>query len=168
MRAARPGIRSSGPRSTKDTSPLRRTGPGVTAEPGPGCRPRCGSSSRSSRPPPRRPGRRPAGSPPPSAPGTPACRRTSITNTSTTTIDGWSLVFTLSAGQTVTAGWNADYSPASGQVTARNVAHNATIAPGASVDIGFQATHTGNAAPPSSYALNGRACAMTVTAQSWF
>jgi hypothetical protein len=49
-------------------------------------------------------------------------------------------------------------------VTARNVAHDATIAPGASVDIGFQATHTGNTAPPSSYTLNGTACAMTVTA----
>ncbi|MEU1188031.1 cellulose binding domain-containing protein [Streptomyces sp. NPDC005859] len=111
-------------------------------------------------------------------PGTATCRVTatvsawntglssniSIANTGTTTIDGWSLVLTLPAGQTVTAGWNADYSPASGQVTARNVAHNATIAPGASVDIGFQATHTGNAAPPSSYTLNGTACAMTVTA----
>ncbi|MFJ1806785.1 MULTISPECIES: cellulose binding domain-containing protein [unclassified Streptomyces] len=111
-------------------------------------------------------------------PGTATCRVTatvsawntglssniSIANTGTTTIDGWSLVLALPAGQTVTAGWNADYSPASGQVTARNVAHNATIAPGASVDIGFQATHTGNAAPPSSYTLNGTACAMTVTA----
>ncbi|WUB76232.1 cellulose binding domain-containing protein [Streptomyces sp. NBC_00576] len=87
-----------------------------------------------------------------------------IANTGTTAIDGWSLVFTLPAGQTVTSGWNADYSPAAGQVTARNVAHNATIAPGASVDIGFQATHTGNTAPPSSYTLNGTACAMTVSA----
>jgi len=111
-------------------------------------------------------------------PGTATCRVTStvsawntgltsnitITNTGTTAIDGWSLAFTLPDGQTVTSGWNADYSPASGQVTARNVAHNATIAPGASVDIGFQATHTGNTAPPSSYTLNGTACAATVTA----
>lgn len=111
-------------------------------------------------------------------PGTATCRVTStvsawntgltsnitIANTGTTAIDGWSLVFTLPGGQTITSGWNADYSPASGQVTARNVAHNATIAPGASVDIGFQATHTGNTAPPSSYALNGTACAVTGSA----
>ncbi|MFI1506127.1 cellulose binding domain-containing protein [Streptomyces sp. NPDC020597] len=84
-----------------------------------------------------------------------------IANTGTTAIDGWSLQFTLPAGQTVTSGWNAAYAPAAGQVTARNVAHNATIAPGASVDIGFQATHTGNTAPPSSYTLNGTACATT-------
>ncbi|MFE2971245.1 cellulose binding domain-containing protein [Streptomyces sp. NPDC059340] len=111
-------------------------------------------------------------------PGTATCRVTStvsawntgltsnitITNTGTTAIDGWSLAFTLPDGQTVISGWNADYSPAFGQVTARNVAHNATIAPGASVDIGFQATHTGNTAPPSSYTLNGSACAAAVTA----
>ncbi|MFF7888465.1 cellulose binding domain-containing protein [Streptomyces sp. NPDC020794] len=111
-------------------------------------------------------------------PGTATCRVTStvsawntgltsnitITNTGTTAIDSWSLAFTLPDGQTVTSGWNAVYSPAFGQVTARNVAHNATIAPGASVDIGFQATHTGNTAPPSSYTLNGSACAAAVTA----
>ncbi|KUN84294.1 cellulose binding domain-containing protein [Streptomyces griseoruber] len=87
-----------------------------------------------------------------------------LTNTGTTVIDGWSLAFTLPDGQTVTSGWNADYSPASGRVTARNVAHNATIAPGASVGIGFQSAHTGNTAPPSSYTLNGTACATTATA----
>lgn len=105
-------------------------------------------------------------------PGTAACQVTStvnawntgltanltLTNTGTTAIDGWSLAFTLPEGQTITSGWNADYSPASGRVTARNVSHNATIAPGASVDIGFQATHGGNTAGPGSYTLNGTAC----------
>ncbi|WP_308437944.1 cellulose binding domain-containing protein [Streptomyces capitiformicae] len=54
-------------------------------------------------------------------------------------------------------------SPSSGcGVTARNVvSHNATIVPGASVDIGFQATHMGNTAPPSSYTLNATVCAVT-------
>jgi acetylxylan esterase len=45
-------------------------------------------------------------------------------------------------------------------VTAQNVCHNATIPANGSVDIGFQATHTGNAAEPSSFALNGNACAV--------
>ncbi|MFJ2240763.1 cellulose binding domain-containing protein [Streptomyces sp. NPDC087859] len=84
-----------------------------------------------------------------------------LTNTGTTAIDGWSLGFTLPAGQTVTSGWNAAYSPASGRVTAVNASHNATIAPGASVDIGFQAGHTGNTASPDAYTLNGTACAVT-------
>ncbi|MEU0061495.1 cellulose binding domain-containing protein, partial [Streptomyces sp. NPDC006334] len=82
-------------------------------------------------------------------------------NTGTTAIGGWSLAFTLPDGQRITSGWNADYSPVSGRVTARNVVHNATLAPGASVDIGFQATHTGNTAPPGSYTLNGTACSVT-------
>jgi poly(hydroxyalkanoate) depolymerase family esterase len=81
-----------------------------------------------------------------------------ITNTSTTAVNGWSLGFTLASGQTITSGWNATYSPTSGQVTAKNVSYNGAIAAGASVSIGFQATHTGNSAAPTAYALNGAAC----------
>ncbi|UCM87890.1 extracellular catalytic domain type 1 short-chain-length polyhydroxyalkanoate depolymerase [Streptomyces marincola] len=82
-----------------------------------------------------------------------------VTNTGTAPVSGWSLRFTLPAGQTITSGWNAAYAPASGTVTATAAAHNATIAPGASVAIGFQATHTGGTAPPTAFALNGSACA---------
>jgi poly(hydroxyalkanoate) depolymerase family esterase len=81
-----------------------------------------------------------------------------ITNTGTTTVDGWRLGFTLPAGQTVTNGWGAAYSPASGAVTAVNASYDATIAPGAAVTIGYQATHTGNSAAPSSFTLNGTSC----------
>ncbi|MCE6998328.1 cellulose binding domain-containing protein [Saccharothrix sp. S26] len=81
-----------------------------------------------------------------------------ITNTGSAPISGWSLAFTLPGGQTITSGWNASYTPSSGQVTARNVSYNADLAPGASVAIGFQATHTGNAGKPASYTLNGAAC----------
>lgn len=83
-----------------------------------------------------------------------------ITNTGTAPVDGWSLVFTLPSGQTITSGWNAAYTPASGQVTARNVGYNPGIAAGASVSIGFQAAHTGNTAEPTSFTLNGAACAV--------
>ncbi|MGX7672422.1 cellulose binding domain-containing protein [Plantactinospora sp. DSM 117369] len=83
-----------------------------------------------------------------------------ITNTSTTAVNGWSLVFALPSGQVITSSWNASYSPASGQVTARNVSYNASIAPNASVSIGFQATHTGNTSRPTSFTLNGAACAL--------
>jgi poly(3-hydroxybutyrate) depolymerase len=82
-----------------------------------------------------------------------------ITNTSTTAVNGWTLSFTLPGGQSITSGWNATYAPTSGTVAARNVGYNTTIAPGASVAIGFQATHTGNAARPASFALNGATCA---------
>jgi poly(hydroxyalkanoate) depolymerase family esterase len=81
-----------------------------------------------------------------------------ITNTGTTTVNGWTLAFTLPGGQAITSGWNATYSPTSGRVTARNVAHNATIAAGAAVGIGFQAAHTGDTARPTSVTLNGMPC----------
>lgn len=81
-----------------------------------------------------------------------------ITNTGSTTINGWALAFTLPSGQTITSGWNATYSPASGAVTARNMSYNATIAAGTNVSIGFQATHTGNTGRPPSFTLNGTAC----------
>ncbi|WP_433550085.1 cellulose binding domain-containing protein [Micromonospora zamorensis] len=82
----------------------------------------------------------------------------SVTNTSSTPVNGWALAFTLPGGQNITSGWNASYAPSSGAVTARNVSYNATIAPNTSVDVGFQATHTGNAGRPSAFTLNGTAC----------
>ncbi|WP_328415875.1 PHB depolymerase family esterase [Micromonospora sp. NBC_00389] len=81
-----------------------------------------------------------------------------ITNTGAAPVNGWALTFTLPTGQRITNGWNAQYSPASGAATARNVSYNAAIAPNASVDIGFQATHEGGTGKPSSFALNGVAC----------
>src|SRR5205085_1329914 len=43
-----------------------------------------------------------------------------ITNTGGAAVNGWSLTFTLPSGQTITAGWNAAYTPSSGTVTATN------------------------------------------------
>ncbi|WFE43205.1 cellulose binding domain-containing protein [Verrucosispora sp. WMMD1129] len=117
----------------------------------------------------------PAPSPTTPPPGGGACRvaaevnawnnglteQITITNTGSSTINGWSLVFTLPGGQTIAGGWNASYSPTSGQVTARNMSYNGTIAPNASVGIGFQATHTGNTAEPSSFTLNGATCTVS-------
>ncbi|MDX8051787.1 cellulose binding domain-containing protein [Lentzea sp. BCCO 10_0798] len=83
-----------------------------------------------------------------------------ITNTGSSPVSGWSLVFTLPGGQTITSGWSATYSPTSGQVTARNVQYNGDIAPNASITVGFQATHTGNDSAPASYSLNGNTCSV--------
>ncbi|SMC93055.1 PHB depolymerase family esterase [Lentzea albidocapillata] len=84
-----------------------------------------------------------------------------ITNTSSTPVNGWALQFTLPGGQTVTGGWSATYSPATGEVTARNVGYNAQVQPSAQVSIGFQATHTGNSAPADGFTLNGVRCAVS-------
>lgn len=82
----------------------------------------------------------------------------SITNTGASAINGWTLRFTLPAGQVITSGWNATYAPTSGQVSATNVSYNGTLAPGATAGIGFQATHTGNTAEPAAFTLNGVPC----------
>jgi poly(hydroxyalkanoate) depolymerase family esterase len=81
-----------------------------------------------------------------------------IANTSSSAVNGWQLAFTLPSGQTITSGWNATYSPTSGAVTARNASYNSTIGAGASIGIGFQATHGGNTGKPTSFTLNGAAC----------
>ncbi|GLW11070.1 hypothetical protein Misp01_61980 [Microtetraspora sp. NBRC 13810] len=81
-----------------------------------------------------------------------------IANTGSATVGGWSLAYALPAGQAVTSAWNATVSPAGGQVTARNAPYNATIAPGASVSFGYQATHTGNTGEPTAFTLNGTNC----------
>ncbi|MEU3459598.1 endo-1,4-beta-xylanase [Streptomyces sp. NPDC006733] len=108
----------------------------------------------------------------PTDPGTAACKVTdtvnawntglteniTITNTGSTALTHWALAFTLPAGQAITSGWSATYSPASGNVTATNVSYNGTLAAGASTTIGFQATHTGNTAAPAAFTLGGAAC----------
>ena len=109
---------------------------------------------------------------PPSQPPAGACRVTvttsawnngltatlSITNTGSTAISGWTLGFTLPAGQAITSGWSATYAPTSGQVSARNVSYNGNLAAGASTGIGYQATHTGDNRAPTGFTLNGAAC----------
>jgi hypothetical protein len=84
----------------------------------------------------------------------------SVTNTGSSAINGWKLTFQLPAGQTITSGWNATYAPASGAVTATNVSYNGSLAPGATVGFGFQATHTGNAGRPAAFTLNSQACSI--------
>ncbi|MEV5431763.1 PHB depolymerase family esterase [Streptomyces sp. NPDC052701] len=83
-----------------------------------------------------------------------------LTNTGSTAISGWKLGFTLPAGQTVTGGWGATYTPSSGAVTATNAPYNGTIAPGASVGIGYQASHGGDGAAPAAFTLNGTPCSV--------
>ncbi|MEU9896717.1 PHB depolymerase family esterase [Streptomyces phaeochromogenes] len=84
-----------------------------------------------------------------------------ITNTGTARIEGWKLAFTLPSGQTITNGWGATYAPASGAVTATNATYNGTIAPNASIGIGYQANHGGNSGTPTAFTLNGTACAVS-------
>ena len=83
-----------------------------------------------------------------------------ITNTGSAAINGWTLAFAFTAGQRVASGWNATWAqpPGSPNVTATNLSYNAVIAPGATVDLGFNGTWTTANPPPTSFTLNARPC----------
>jgi rhamnogalacturonan endolyase len=79
-----------------------------------------------------------------------------ITNTGPTTINSWTLVFSFAAGQQVTQGWNGTFSQSGSQVTVTNASYNGSIAPGASVNIGFNGSWTTSNPDPGSFTLNGQ------------
>ncbi|MET8984076.1 PQQ-dependent sugar dehydrogenase [Nonomuraea wenchangensis] len=75
-----------------------------------------------------------------------------VTNTSTAAIAGWSVTFTLPAGHTITSSWNAVLTVNGQTVTARNAAHNGSLAPGQSTTFGFQAIRSATGTQlPSGY-----------------
>lgn len=108
--------------------------------------------------------------PPPG--GTSACRVTygtnvwnsgftanvTVANTGSGAINGWALGFTLPGGQSITSSWNATLTGSSGAITARNLAYNGSIAPGANTSFGFQGTYSGSFAKPPAFTLNGSTC----------
>ncbi|MFD6683180.1 GH12 family glycosyl hydrolase domain-containing protein [Micromonospora parva] len=81
-----------------------------------------------------------------------------ITNTGSSAINGWTMNYNLPSGQTVTNAWNATVSQSGSAVTARNVGHNGSIAPGGTASFGYQGTLTGSYSSPSSFSLNGATC----------
>ncbi|MFL6121220.1 cellulase family glycosylhydrolase [Actinophytocola sp.] len=84
-----------------------------------------------------------------------------IANTGTTAINGWTLKFTFPSSQRVTAGWGATFTQATGSaaVSAVNLDYDGTIAPNASVGIGFNGTYSGSNPAVTAFTLNDLACA---------
>jgi endoglucanase len=82
-----------------------------------------------------------------------------ITNTGTTTINGWAMTYTLPSGQVITSNWNSVITGTSGPITAQNMGtNNATIAPSGTANFGYQGTYTGTYTAPTAFTLNGSAC----------
>jgi O-glycosyl hydrolase len=81
-----------------------------------------------------------------------------ITNTGTTTINGWSLTFTFPGDEKITSNFNGGFSQSGENATLTNASYNGTIAPGANITDGFQGTWTSSVANPTSFSLNGTAC----------
>jgi xyloglucan-specific exo-beta-1,4-glucanase len=83
-----------------------------------------------------------------------------ITNTGTQPVNGWKLAWTFPDGQLVTQMWNATVTTSGTTVTATNAGYNAVIAAGASTSLGFIGSWTSQNREPSSFTLNGTACAV--------
>ncbi|MBO3750697.1 polysaccharide deacetylase family protein [Streptosporangiaceae bacterium NEAU-GS5] len=77
-----------------------------------------------------------------------------ITNTSTSTINSWTVTFTLPAGHSLSGSWNATVTTSGQNVTVKSVSFNGTLAPGASTgSFGFQVNRpNGDTQMPTAYA----------------
>lgn len=83
-----------------------------------------------------------------------------VRNTGTETTNGWTLRWTFSNGETVRDMWNATPRQSGPTVNAVNADYNPQIAPGGSVQIGFNANSWGPSRKPSAFTLNGTQCSV--------
>ncbi|NUR61149.1 MAG: hypothetical protein HOV87_21185 [Catenulispora sp.] len=78
-----------------------------------------------------------------------------ITNLTSTPVNGWTLAFSFPGDQKITNGWSATITQTGAAVTAANVSYNAAIPAGGSVQFGFQGTYTSNDSSPTAFTVNG-------------
>jgi endoglucanase len=85
-----------------------------------------------------------------------------VTNTGTTTINGWTARFAFTGDQKIRESWNGRTSQSGATVTVLNESSNSRIQPGATVFVGFNATMAGLYANPNPRLLtiNGNACTL--------
>lgn len=73
-------------------------------------------------------------------------------------VNGWTLGWTLAAGQGISQAWNATVTVAGPAVTAKAVSYNSAVSAGGSVSFGFTGSHTGSNPVPAAFTFNGTAC----------
>ncbi|MGC2998004.1 glycosyl hydrolase family 18 protein [Streptomyces sp. G35A] len=78
-----------------------------------------------------------------------------VKNTGTTSINAWTVEWDFPSGTKVTSAWDATVTNSGDHWTAKNLAWNGTLAPGASVSFGFNGSGSGS---PSGCKLNGGSC----------
>jgi hypothetical protein len=81
-----------------------------------------------------------------------------ISNTGSTTINGWSLTFTFPGDEKITSNFNGGFAQTGENATLTNASYNAAIAAGASITDGFQGSWSSSVASPTSFAINGTTC----------
>ncbi|MFL6124117.1 glycoside hydrolase family 48 protein, partial [Actinophytocola sp.] len=76
-------------------------------------------------------------------------------------ITNWTLTFAFPGTQRVDSGWNATWTQPAGSanVTAASLSYNGALATNGSTQIGFNGSYTGTNNNPTSFAINGVACA---------
>ncbi len=83
-----------------------------------------------------------------------------VRNTGTATTNGWTLRWSFSNGESVREMWNASAQQSGPTVNARNADYNPQIAPGGSVQIGYNGNVGGTHTPPTSFSFNGAQCSV--------
>jgi len=79
-------------------------------------------------------------------------------------VTSWTLTWSYTAGQQITQAWNATTTQSGGQVTARNMSYNGSIATNASTSFGFNGSWNNSSNPtPAGFTLNGTVCTGGVT-----
>jgi rhamnogalacturonan endolyase len=74
-------------------------------------------------------------------------------------VNGWTLTWTYTAGQTVTQAWNATVTQSGSTVSAKDAGYNASIATNGTASFGFNGSWNNSSNPvPASFSLNGTTC----------
>lgn len=90
--------------------------------------------------------------------GSGATINVTITNNSTSAINGWTLNWNFPGNQTISNMWNASYTQSGTAVSASDAGWNGTIAAGGSASFGFNLAYSGSNSVPATFSLNGTAC----------
>lgn len=79
-----------------------------------------------------------------------------ITNSGTAPLNNWNLQFDLPANESVTNLWNGQVTHTGSHYTVTPASYNGTLAPGSTVNVGFQASQTGSYGAPTNMLINGQ------------
>ncbi|HBF36147.1 MAG TPA: hypothetical protein DDW50_02375 [Firmicutes bacterium] len=85
--------------------------------------------------------------------GSGATVNVAITNTGSTTVNGWKLVFSFNGNQKITGLWQGIYTQNGSLVTITNETYNGLIAPGGTVNFGFNISYSGINTIPTNFAI---------------
>ncbi|HYH04977.1 MAG TPA: cellulose binding domain-containing protein, partial [Bacillota bacterium] len=81
-----------------------------------------------------------------------------IKNNGTSAINGWTIAWNFAGNQKISNLWCGTYTQSGTAVTVKDAGYNGTIAPGGTVNFGFNINYSGVNAKPTAFTVNGVAC----------